>query len=287
MSGAATEAPRLAARLAASRAAGARALAPYLTLGDGGLGRTLAVLRACDRPDVACVELGLPFSDPVADGPVLQAAAARALDGGTTFDGLLATLRALRAGDAEHDPSDLPVVVMGYLNPLLRRGLERACDQLAEAGADGVLVADVPFEESTPLRAAASSAGLACVQLVAPNTSPARRAAIVQASRGFVYAIGRFGVTGAATTFGDEAQQFLHAVRADAGDLPLAVGFGIGDAAAVRAAVTHADLAVVGSAFVRHLHAAGGDDATAGHAARAFLDDLARGLRDPTPGAPT
>ena len=108
----------------------------------GGLLRSLAVLRACDRPDVACVELGLPFSDPVADGPVLQAAAARALDAGTTFDGLLATLRALRAGDDDHAGSALPVVVMGYLNPLERYGYTEFSRDAAAAGVDGILLVD-------------------------------------------------------------------------------------------------------------------------------------------------
>lgn len=264
---------RLESRLAAAKRDGARGVAPFLTAGDGGLARTLACLRALERAGASCVELGLPFSDPIADGPVLQAAADRALASGTTFAGVCGVLRALRAGG-----SDLPVAVMSYLNPLLVRGLERSARELAGAGADAWLVADAPLEEADELRAAGDAAGLATVAFVSPTTDARRLERAAAASRGFLYAIGRFGVTGTATDLDGGAQAFLARCRAACGPLPLAVGFGIDDAAKVRAAVTHADLAIVGSALVERVHRAGPDDARAAAAAEHFVRDLARGL---------
>lgn len=269
---------RLVARLSSEKRAGRRGVAPFLTAGDGGLERTLAALRALDRAGATCAELGLPFSDPIADGPVLQAAADRALAAGTTFAGLLEMLRAFRAGDAAHAASALPVAIMSYSNPLLVRGLERSAAELAAAGANAWLVPDVPLEESDELRAAGDAAGLATIAFISPTTDAARLARAARASSGFLYAIGRFGVTGTATDLDDEAQAFLAHAREACGDLPLAVGFGIDTAAKVRAAVRHADLAIVGSALVEHIHRAGGDARTASDAAERFVRDLRGGL---------
>jgi tryptophan synthase alpha chain len=267
---------RLVARLAAAKRAGERGVAPFVTAGDGGLSRTLAVLRALDRAGASCAELGLPFSDPIADGAVLQAAADRALAAGTTFAGVCEVLRALRAGDARHAASELPIAIMSYSNPLLVRGLENSARELANAGADAWLVADVPLEEGDELRRAGDAAGLATIAFVSPTTDDARLANAARHSRGFLYAIGRFGVTGTATDLDDAAQNFLARARTACGELPLAVGFGIDSATKVRAAVRHADLAIVGSALVEHVHRAGGDDAQAAEAAEQFV----RALRD-------
>lgn len=269
---------RLVARLAADKRAGRRGVAPFLTAGDGGLERTLACLRALDRAGSACAELGLPFSDPIADGPVLQAAADRALATGTTFAGVCDMLRAFRAGDAQHPASDLPVAIMSYSNPLLVRGLERSARELARAGADAWLMPDVPLEEGHELRAAGDSAGLATVAFVSPSTDDARLERAARDSRGFLYAIGRFGVTGASTELDGEAQSFLARAREACGELPLAVGFGIDTAAKVRAAVLHADLAIVGSALVHHVHEVGSDVHAAAGAAEHFVRELRRGL---------
>lgn len=269
---------RLVARLAEDKRAGRRGIAPFLTAGDGGLDRTLACLRALDRAGASCVELGLPFSDPIADGPVLQAAADRALCAGTTFRGVCDVIAAFRAGDARHATSDLPVAVMTYLNPLLARGLDRSAAELARAGADAWLVADLPVEEGVELGAAGDRAGLATIRFVSPTTSEARLAVAARTSRGFLYAIGRFGVTGASTDLDADAQSFLARARAACGELPLAVGFGIDSAAKVRAAVRHADLAIVGSALVERIHAAGPDAHAAADAAERALRELRAGL---------
>ncbi len=269
---------RLVTRLAADKHSRRRGVAPFLTAGDGGLARTLACLRALDRAGVSCVELGLPFSDPIADGPVLQAAADRALAAGTTFADVLAMLRTFRAGGSAHSASTLPIAIMSYLNPLLVRGLDRSARELGEAGADAWLVADVPLEESAELRLAGDSAGLATIHFVSPTTDDTRLALAARSSQGFLYAIGRFGVTGASTDLDEGAQSFLARARAACGDLPLAVGFGIDSADKVRAAVHHADLAIVGSALVERIHCAGGHDTDAAAAAERFVHDLRSGL---------
>jgi len=277
-------ADKLEARLRALRATGRKGIVPHLTAGDGGSEVTLAVLRELAERDVPCVALGLPFSDPIADGPELQAAHARALTGGTTFEEVLEILQRFRRGGRGVLGQDLPIVITSYANPLVKRGWSPALNALARAGADALLVADLSIEDAAPMSAAARQAGLAPVFFVAPTTAEARLHSAIQLSRGFVYAIGKLGVTSARTELDAEAQAFLERVRTAAGGLSVAVGFGIAGADDVRAALQHADLALVGSAFVEHLHQAVAraspqrrSDA-ARVAAREFLQILAGGV---------
>ncbi len=268
---------RLERALAERRKRSARSLAPYVTAGDGGLETTLAVLRALAEVDgVACVELGLPFSDPIADGPVLQAAHERALAARTTFGGVLECIGKFRAERA------LPIVVMTYANPIFRRGWEESCRAIAEAGADGLLVADLPVEEGAEMAAAAEGTGLCPIFFVAPTTSEERMRRAIAASRGFVYAIGRFGVTGSGARLDGAADEFLGRVSSVARDLPVAVGFGISTAKDVAAATRAADVAIVGSALVRRAHEAferaGRRPEAAASAAREAASELSRGL---------
>ena len=282
---------RLARDLALYRRRLEKHLAPYVTAGDGGLETTLAVLRAlAEVRGVACIELGLPFSDPIADGPVLQAAHERALAAGTTFAGVLGCLARFRA------ESDLPLVVMTYANPLVRHGWSESCRAIADAGGDGLLVADLPVEEGAEMAAAAGAAGLCPIFFVAPTTSDSRISSAVAASRGFVYAIGRFGVTGWPTrldlgpstpshpvqVLDGVGEEFLRRVREAAGNLPVAVGFGIATPEHVAAATRAADVAIVGSALVQRAHEAyersGRRPDAAAEAARAFAEELCRGL---------
>ncbi len=246
---------RLRERLASLRARGAKALAPYVTAGDGGMETTLAVLRALDEAGAACVELGVPFSDPIADGPILQAAAARSLAAGANLERILDMVRAFREGGGGIAPSEMPLLLFSYANPLVRRGWKPAARAAADAGLDGWLVPDRPVEESGPMRAAANEEGLAPIFFVSPTTSEARVSSAVSASRGFLYAIGRFGVTGSSTGIDERAHAFLARVRALC-ELPLAVGFGLHTAEQVREVLLHADIAVVGSALVQHVHEA-------------------------------
>ncbi len=270
---------RLETRLAALRAEKRCGLAPYVTAGDGGMETTLAVLRGLASAGVACVEIGLPFSDPIADGPVLQAAAERAIAAGASFDRVLDLIARFRR---EPPIGEVPIVLMAYANPLLRRGWEASCKALAEAGADGILVADLPIEEGAPLAAAAARAGIAAIFFAAPTTGDERLAAAARLSRGFLYAIGRLGVTGARADVDPAQLDFLDRVRAAAGDLPVAVGFGLSTADQVRAVARHADLAIVGSAMVDRIHraftASGSDPEAAARAAESFARELTKGL---------
>ena len=290
------KANRLEERLSSLLRTGGKGIAPYVTAGDGGLESTLAALRGLDQVGATCVELGLPFSDPIADGPVLQAAAERALAAGTRFDGLLDVVRTLRSGDHSAPASEMPVVLFSYANPLLARGWDAAARDLAAAGVDGWLVPDLPLEESADMRAAAEEHGLCPIFFVAPTTSPERVRAAMQASRGFLYAIGRVGVTGASTVFDQTAVDFVKRLRT-AGELPIAVGFGLSAPRHIRPALENADLAIVGSALVHHLHLA--RDVTrpepdspahlarvTAAAARVFYRHLAEGLPGPPGGTP-
>lgn len=245
-----------------------RGVAPYLTAGDGGMAETLRALQAVEEAGACAAELGIPFSDPIADGPRLQEAAQRALAAGASLDRALETLAEFRAAGGR-----LPVAVMSYANPLRRRGWDAACARAAAAGANALIVPDLPPEEATELRGAAAAHGLGTVFFVAPTSGAERIAAACAASTAFVYAIGRVGVTGAATRFDAGAAAFLATARAHA-RVPLAVGFGIATAADVCAALAHADVAIVGTALVQRLHEArvGGKDAAA--VARDFVREL-------------
>jgi len=235
-------ATRLEARLRAVRAEGRTALLPYLMAGFPDKRAFDALLaRVAERADV--VELGLPFSDPTADGPVIAAAARRALAEGVHLAWVCALAERVRAGAG--------LVLMSYLNPLLAFGLERALAALAAAGFDGLIVPDVPLEESAELRALADAHDLALVQLVTPLTPPARRRALAQASRGFVYAVTRAGTTGARADT-DAIEPQLDELRAHS-PLPVCAGFGVRTAEQVRALAPHCDGVIVGSALVERL----------------------------------
>lgn len=249
-------ADKLEQRLRALRATGRKGIAPCLTAGDGGRDVTLAVLRELADLDVPCVELGLPFGAPIAEGPLLQAANERALSAGTNFEDVLELLSTFRRGGRGELGRELPIVVMSYAAPLAQRGWGNALRALARAGADALRVADLPIEEAGAMSSAARLAGLAPVFFVAPSTTEARLVSAVQMSRGFVYAVGRLGTEHVHGELDADAQQFLGRVRRVAGTLPLAVGYGLSNATDVRAALQHADFAFVGGAFVDHVHQA-------------------------------
>lgn len=248
---------------------GLRGVAPYLTGGDGGLDETLRAMQAVEEAGACAIELGVPFSDPIADGPRLQEAAQRALASGATLTGILGVLARYRAAGGS-----LPVALMSYANPLRRRGWVELAARAADAGADALIVPDLPVEEAEEMRAAAAARALGTVFFVAPTSSAARRAAACAASTAFVYVLGRVGVTGAATRFDPATLAFLDGVRAQSA-VPMAVGFGIRSAADARAAAAHADVVIVGTALVQHLHEErrAGRDAAA--AARRFVRELA------------
>lgn len=229
-------------------------LVPYLTAGDGGLEYTLNCLRACAQAEVALVELGVPFSDPMADGPLLQAAAQRALERGTDLKGILEIVRRFR------EESELPIALFTYANPLYRMGLNEAAQALSDAGVDGVLVPDLPLEESECMRDAMNAQGLTLTLFAAPSTRPERLKSIAALSQGFLYVIGRMGVTGRSTETAS-AEELLNTVKAQSPG-PIGLGFGLRSPSQVADALKNADLAIVGSALVDHLYRSGyADDA--------------------------
>jgi len=237
---------RIGEAFARRRREGGKAFVAFLTAGDPSLERTVEAAGEMEAAGVDILELGVPFSDPLADGPVIQRASDRALRRGTTLARVLGAARAIRAQSA------LPLLLFTYFNPLLRHGPDRVAREAADAGVDGVLVTDLPPEEAGAWTLVARDAGLDTVFLAAPTSSDARLRLVAEASRGFVYAVSRTGVTGEAETLSDDARPLVRRLRA-ATDAPVAVGFGIATPQQAAAAAEVADGVVVGSALVRFL----------------------------------
>ena len=249
------------------RTEGRRGFIPYLTVGDPDLDTSRALIVELARAGATLVELGVPFSDPVADGPVIQRAAERALRRGV---GLQDVLRILAEARRE---TDVPVILFSYFNPLLQFGVERLALESARAGVDGILATDLVPEESADFNAVLSSRGLDQIFLVAPTTSDARLSMIAERASGFVYAVSRAGVTGAREAMSAEARRLVGRVRGVT-ELPVAVGFGISTPEHVADVWTYADAAVVGSALVSEIEKhAGGPELVArvGEFARSLL----------------
>jgi tryptophan synthase alpha chain len=235
---------RLAATFTALRERGQRALVPYFTAGDPSLAATGKLVLEAARRGADIVELGVPFSDPLADGPVIQRATQRALAAGVTLPRVLELARELRADTA------VPLVFLTYYNPLLAFGLKAFCLTAVECGVDGVIVADLPPEESGPLRLLAEPAGLDLIHLVAPTSTSERMRSIARASRGFLYMVSLTGVTGARSELPTELSQHLRTLRGLT-TKPICVGFGIGTPAQAELVGRAADGVIVGSAIVQ------------------------------------
>ena len=244
---------RIAATFARLREQRASGLVTYVTAGDPDLPRTEGILRALDRAGADVLEVGVPFSDPLADGPVIQRATERALASGTTLAGVLDLIGRLR--------SDLraPIVIFSYANPILRFGAERFADTARAAGVDGVLVLDLPIEEADGFRAMHDARGIDTILLLSPTTTDARLRQAAALGSGFLYAISRLGVTGARESLAEGAEQMVRRIRAVT-DLPVALGFGISKPDHVREVGQWADAAVVGSALVNVIAEAGASD---------------------------
>jgi tryptophan synthase alpha chain len=226
------------------RKSGERGLIAYITAGDPHPDRTVELVLALEAGGADIVELGVPFSDPIADGPVIQKAGERALKAGTTLVKVLAILRDLR----RH--SQIPVVIFSYLNPILRYGFERFARDAAEAGADGALMTDLNIEEAEPYLREMKVNDLDPIFLVSQTTPDARLQKLSQSSAGFVYLVSRAGVTGEQDSLSSEALTLIERTRRVT-SLPLAVGFGLSKPEHMAALAPHADAAVVGSAFMR------------------------------------
>jgi len=219
----------------------------YLTAGDPDIETTLAIALAAIDNGADVIELGVPFSDPLADGPVIQRASERAVARGVRLTDVLEIARQLRVARPT-----CGLVIFSYLNPVVRMGMKQFCAAAKQAGADGVLLTDMIVEEAGEYIAEMKANGLAPVFLAAPTSPDARLKAIAEASRGFVYAISRVGITGTRTTVAGDAAELVARLRVFTGPLgiPVAVGFGISNAEHVRAVGEFADAAVIGSALV-------------------------------------
>jgi len=265
-----TAAGRLAATFAALRAREERALIPYFTAGDPSLALTRRLIVEAARRGADIVELGVPFSDPLADGPVIQRATQRALlQAGVTLPRVLELARELRG------ETPVPLVFLTYYNPILAFGLKAFCVTAVESGVDGVIVADLPPEESGPLLAEAHAAGLDLIHLVAPTSTPERMRKIAQASTGFLYMVSLTGVTGARAQLPAELKQHLRTLRGIT-TKPVCVGFGIGTPEQAASVGEAADGVIVGSAIVQLVerHAGSGDLVTT-------IGDFIASLKEP------
>jgi tryptophan synthase alpha chain len=241
---------RLEETFARIRKAGTPGLVTYITAGDPTLSKTRGVLSALDRAGADVVEVGVPFSDPLADGPVIQRATERALASGTTLTGVLDLVADARA-DLE-----APVVLFSYANPILRLGAERFADRAREAGVDGVLVLDLPIEEAEDFRNMLRRRGIDTILLLSPTTTDDRLRKAGALGSGFLYAISRLGVTGARDRIAAGAREMVERIRR-VSRLPVALGFGISSPEHVREVGQWADAAVVGSALVSVMAEAG------------------------------
>jgi len=235
---------RIAARFAELKRAGRGALIPFLEAFDPDPATSQKILDGMPAAGADLIEIGMPFTDPMADGPTIQAAAQRGLRAGVTTAGIIAMVRAFR----RHDTAT-PIVLMGYLNPILSYGTERFCDDAAAAGADGLIIVDLPTEEADLLLPHATRNGLDFIRLVAPTTDDARLPVVLAASSGFVYYVSITGITGTRTASADELAAAIPRLRA-ATDLPIAIGFGVRSPAQAEAAVRAADAAVVASSLI-------------------------------------
>ncbi|AVH97964.1 tryptophan synthase alpha chain [Streptomyces cinereoruber] len=262
--------------LAAAKAENRAALVAYLPAGfptvDGGI----AAIKAVFEGGADVVEVGLPHSDPVLDGPVIQTADDIALRGGVRIADVMRTVR------EAHEATGKPVLVMTYWNPIDRYGVERFTEELAAAGGAGCILPDLPVQESALWREHADKHGLATVFVVAPSSRDERLATITAAGSGFVYAASLMGVTGTRESVGEQAADLVRRTRAavePGRTLPVCVGLGVSDAAQAKEVAAFADGVIVGSAFVKRILDADGDEAAGLAAVRELAAELAEGVR--------
>jgi tryptophan synthase alpha chain len=250
---------------------GEAALIPFVTAGDPDLDTTLDILRALDKAGADCIELGIPFSDPTADGPTIQRSSQRALKNGVSLRAIFRTVSEFRRN------SEIPLILFGYYNPIFRYGLQEFCRQAARAGADGILCVDLPPEESAELRSRSEAIGLDLIFLLSPTSDVERIRRVGKSGRGFIYYVSVTGVTGARRAFDDRLKSQVARVRRMTA-LPVAVGFGVSTPKQAAWIAGFADGVVVGSALVETIEKAQGSAAKARRAGD-FVASLKRAMR--------
>ena len=246
---------RIQSRFALLREKGRKALIPYITAGDPSPALTVPLMRALVEAGADILELGVPFSDPMADGPVIQRSAERALAHGVGLTDVIGMVREFR----KQDP-DTPVVLMGYANPIEAMGSEKFFAAAGDAGVDGVIVVDYPPEEATQFAALAKSRGIDAIFLLAPTSTPKRIEEVARLGSGYLYYVSLKGVTGAASLDLSDVEKRVPLLRA-ATKLPIGVGFGIRDAQSARRVADVADAVVIGSRIIQEIEAAGPEQA--------------------------
>ena len=250
---------------------GEAALIPFVTAGDPNLATTLKILRALEKGGADCIELGIPFSDPTADGPTIQRSSERALKNGLSLPRIFQLVRQFRR------TSEVPIVLFGYFNPIFHYGLENFCRAAARAGADGILCVDLPPEESAELKRWTDAEGLDLIFLLSPTSGPDRVQLVAGKGRGFIYYVSVTGVTGARQALDDQLRSQVARVRR-ATSLPVGVGFGISTPKQAAWIAGFADAAVVGSALVERIEKAKGG-AEKARCAGAFVSELKRAMK--------
>ena len=269
---------RIEARFARLKAEGRAAFVPYIMAGDPDAATALKILKGLPAAGADLIEVGFPFSDPMAEGPPIQRAALRALAAGTTLDTVLDTIRQFREGDQE-----TPIILMGYLNIVLNRGFATFATDAAAAGVDGLIVVDCPPEEAGPMADALDAAGVALIRLATPTTDDARLKVVTARTSGFVYYVSVAGITGTkAPDVASVAAQVARIKKSTA--LPVAVGFGVKSPEQAKALGKHADGVVVGSALVQaikdSLDASGKASPKTKEAVVSLVQSLSGALRD-------
>jgi tryptophan synthase alpha chain len=240
---------RIATRFAALRQEGRAALIPFVEAWDPDASTSMALLRGMPAAGADLIEIGIPFTDPMADGPIIQAAGKRALKAGVKVARVLAMVR-----DFRHEDNGTPIILMGYLNPILSYGIERFCNDAAEAGVDGLIIVDLPTEEADMLLPFANARGIDVIRLIAPTTDDRRLPHVLDGSSGFVYYVSITGITGTRTATAEHLAEAIPRVRR-ATTLPIAVGFGVRTPEQAATVARYADAAVVASALIDTLAA--------------------------------
>ena len=268
---------RIAARFAAVKAEGRGALIPFLEAWDPDRATSMEILRGMPEAGADLIEIGMPFTDPMADGPIVQAAGQRGLKAGVKVAHVLTMVREFRDADRA-----TPVVLMGYLNPILSYGAERFCVDAAQAGVDGLIVVDLPMEEADMLVPFATASGLDVIRLVAPTTDDARLPLVLNGSSGFVYYVAITGITGTRSASSEQLAAAIPRIRRFT-DLPIAIGFGVRTPEQAGEASRVADAAVVASALIdtlsHHLDAEGHAKPGTARLVLKQVSDLAQAVR--------
>lgn len=264
---------RIDARFAALRAEGRAAFIPFITAGDPDLERSTEILKALPAAGADIIELGMPFTDPMADGPAVQEAGLRALAAGQTLKRTLAMVAEFRTVDP-----DTPIVLMGYFNPIFSHGAEKFCADAAEAGVDGLIIVDLPPEEDDEILEAARAKDISLIRLATPTTDDNRLPTVLNNTSGFVYYVSFTGITGAASLDTEAVATAVRRLKSHS-DLPIAVGFGIKTAEQAAAVASVADAAVVGSAIVNKVKEANGDGDAAVRGVLDLVHELSQGVR--------